>query len=101
MGFSGGVEACEKFDEACERAETVRDRAVEKATEERDQIVSSISRGRMEPSKRLKAALEARCAGRVKAAQEECEAAYRQAEEELMKALDQRDNARYTTICAC
>jgi hypothetical protein len=50
--------------------------------------VSAISRGRAEPSERLKAALEARRERQEKAAQEECEAACRQAEDVLMKALD-------------
>ena len=89
MEFRGGVEACERFDEACERAEAVRDRAVEKATTERDQIVRSISGGRIKPSERLKAALEARCAGRLTAAEEQHGASYRSAEQELFQALDQ------------
>jgi hypothetical protein len=79
---------CERFEEACEAAEAARVQAVQKATKERDHFVSSISRGRMEPSERLKAVLEARCERKVKAAKDECEAACRQAEDELMKALD-------------
>jgi F0F1-type ATP synthase membrane subunit b/b' len=79
---------CERFEEACEVAEAARVKAVEKATRERDYLVSSISRGRVEPSERLKAVLEARCERKVEAAQEECEAACRKAEDELMKALD-------------
>ena len=40
---------CERFDEACEVAEAARVKAVEKATRERDYLVSSISRGPAEP----------------------------------------------------
>jgi hypothetical protein len=87
VGFPGGV--CEKFDEACERAAASRNLAVQKATKERDKIMSSISNGRMKPSERIKAALEARRAGKVKAAEEQCEAACRTAEQELFKALDE------------
>jgi hypothetical protein len=49
------------LEEACEAAEAARVQAEQKATKERDYFVSSISRGRAEPSARLKAALEARC----------------------------------------
>jgi hypothetical protein len=79
---------CERFDEACEAAEAVRHRAVQKATNERDHFVSSISRGSVEPSERVKAALEARCAGKVQAAREQCEAACGFAQKELFEALD-------------
>jgi signal transduction histidine kinase len=79
---------CDRFEEACEAAEAARVQAVQKATKERDHFVSSISHGHVEPTKRLKAALEARRERKVEAAQEECEAACRQAEDELMKALD-------------
>jgi hypothetical protein len=79
---------CERFDEACEAAEAARMQAGHNATKERDHFVRSISRGRAEPSERVKAALEARRERKVKAAQEECEAACRQAEDVLMKALD-------------
>jgi F0F1-type ATP synthase membrane subunit b/b' len=79
---------CERFEETCEAAEVTRVQAVEKATKERNHFVSSISRGRVEPSERLKTALEARRERKVKAAQEEYEAACGRAEEELMKALD-------------
>ncbi len=89
MGFPGDVEECEKFEEACERAAASRDLAVQKAIKERDQIMNSISYGRTKPSERIKSALEARCAGRVKAADEQCEAACRTAEQELFKALDE------------
>jgi hypothetical protein len=83
------VSRCESFDETCEEAEAVRDRAVQKATKERGYFVSSISRGSVEPSKRLKTALEARCAGKVKAAEEQCEATCRSAEQAFFDALDQ------------
>ena len=89
MAFPGGVGECEKFEEACEQAEASRDIAVQKAARERDQILNSISRGAMKPSERIKSALQTRCAGRVKAAEEECEAACQTAEQELFKALDQ------------
>ena len=79
---------CERFEEACEAAEAARVNAIERATNERNHFLSSISRGRAEPSEGLKAALEARRERKVKAAQEECEAACRKAEDELMKALD-------------
>jgi hypothetical protein len=79
---------CESFEVACEAAEATRVQAVQKATRERDQFLSSISHGHAEPTKRLKAALEARRERKVEAAQEECEAACRKAEDELMKALD-------------
>jgi hypothetical protein len=78
----------ERFEEACEAPETARVQGMQKATKERDHFVSSISRGRVEPSERLKAVLEDRCERKVKAAKDECEAACRQAEDELMKALD-------------
>jgi hypothetical protein len=84
-----GVFLLKKFDEDCERAETVCKLAKEKATKERDWIVGSISRGRMEPSKRLLAAVETRCAGKVKDAEEACEAACGSAQKELFDALDQ------------
>jgi hypothetical protein len=70
-----GVFLLEKFDEDCERAETVCKLAKEKATKERDWIVGSIAHGGMEPSRRLVEALEARCAGKVRDAEEACEAA--------------------------
>ncbi len=79
---------CERFEDACEAAEAARVQAVQNATKERNRFVSAISRGHAEPSERLKAALEARRERKVKAAQEECEAACRQAEDVLMKALD-------------
>jgi hypothetical protein len=79
---------CESFEKACEAAEAARVQAVEKATRERDHFMSSISRGRAKPGERLETALKARCERKVKAAQEECEAACRQAEDELMKTLD-------------
>jgi len=79
---------CERFEEACEAAEAARVQAVQKATKERNHFVSSISLGRVEPSERVKAALEARRERKVKAAQEQCEAACGRAEEVLMKALD-------------
>jgi hypothetical protein len=79
---------CESFEVACEAAEAARVEAVQKATRERDHFLSSISRGPMDPTKRLLAALEARRERKVKAAHEECEAACRKAEDELMKALD-------------
>jgi hypothetical protein len=92
VGFPGGV--CEKFEEACERAAASRDLAAQKATKERDKIMSSISNGRMKPSERIKAALEARRAGKVTAAEEQCEAACRTAEQELFKALDEIEARR-------
>jgi hypothetical protein len=79
---------CERFEDACEAAEAARVQAVQNATEERNRFVGAISRGRAEPSERLTAALEARRERKVKAAQEECEAACREAEDVLMKALD-------------
>jgi hypothetical protein len=79
---------CERFEETCEAAEAACAQAVQKATKERNHFVSSISHGRVEPSKRVKAALEARRERKVKAAQEDHEAACRKAEDELMKALD-------------
>jgi hypothetical protein len=60
----------------------------QRATKERDHFVESISRGSVGPSKRLKTVLEARRERKVKAAAEECEAAYRKAQEELMEELD-------------
>jgi len=61
---------------------------VQKATNERDHFVSSISHGHVEPAKSLLAALEARRERKVEAAHEEYETACRKAEDELMKALD-------------
>jgi F0F1-type ATP synthase membrane subunit b/b' len=79
---------CERFEDACEEAESVRDRAVQNATRQREHIVNSISGGRVQPSERLKAALGARCAGKVKDAEEQCEAACRSAQKEFFEALD-------------
>jgi hypothetical protein len=87
---------CERFEEACEAAEAARVQAVQNATEERNRFVGSISRGRAEPSERLKAALEARRERKVKAAQEEYEATCREAEDVLMKALDQGGKERHS-----
>jgi hypothetical protein len=70
-------------------SEAARDRAVEKATKERDDFVSSSSLWRVKPGKRVMTAVEARCAGKVKAAQEQCEEACLTAQQELFEALDQ------------
>jgi hypothetical protein len=78
----------ERYEDACETAEAARVQAVTKATKELDHLVNSISHGRAEPGARLKGALKARCDRKVKAAQEDCDAACSQAEDELMKALD-------------
>jgi hypothetical protein len=84
-----GVNLWERFDDECANAAAARDRAVEKATKERGHFVSSSSLWRVKPSERVKAAVESRFAGRVKAAEEQYEEACRSAQKELFEALDQ------------
>lgn len=89
-----GVSLWQDFDKACQLAEAARDPLVEAAKRERDLVVNRLPGWTVHSSERIKAAAEARCDRKVKAAQDDCEAACRHAEEELVKALDQREKAR-------
>jgi hypothetical protein len=86
-----GVTLWETFDQNCKLAEAVRDRAVEDATRERDLVVKSDPNWKVHSRERINAMAEVRCDRKVKAAQDNCEAACRRAEERLMEALDKRE----------
>ena len=84
-----GVRLWETFDENCKAAEAARDLAVQEAKRERDQVVKADPGWKVHSRHRINAAAAARCEQKVRAAQEECDAACGRAEQELMKALDQ------------
>ena len=83
-----GVTLWEGFDENCKAAEAARDFAIQEAKRERDQVVKADPGWRVHSRHRINAAAAARCEQKVKAAQEECDAACGRAEQELMEALD-------------
>ena len=82
------VSLWETFDENCKAAEAARDLAVQEAKRERDQVVKADPGWKVHSRHRINAAAAARCERKVKAAQEECDAACGRAERELMEALD-------------
>ena len=83
-----GVQLWEAFDEACAKAEAVRESAIAQAAKERDRVVNLLSAWKVHASNRIKAAAYARWEVKSKAAQEECDVACSSAEKELMMALD-------------
>ena len=85
-----GVTLWETFDYSCKVAEAARDRAVREATAERDRVLNSLPGWKVHAPERIRAAAEARYDRKLKAAQQDCEDACRQAEKELMEALDLR-----------
>ena len=97
-----GVTLWEKFDDDCKRAEAARDEAVEDSVRERDRVVNSDPGWKLHSRDRINALAKARYDRKVKEAQEACDALCARAQEELMRALDDRErarsNVRYTTI---
>jgi putative heme iron utilization protein len=85
-----GVSLWQDFDKACQLAEAARDLLVEAAKRERDMVVKSDPNWKVHSRERINAAAEARCAEKIKAAEDEFDAACEHAKEKLMKALDER-----------
>ena len=83
-----GAQLWEAFDEACARAEAVREDAIAQAAKERDRVVDSLRAWKVHSPNRIKTAAYARWEAKSKAAQEECAVACSSAEKELMMALD-------------
>ena len=82
-----GLILWEKFDKTCKQAEAVRDRAVEEATRERDQVINPVV---WTASDRVKGAANARYQAKVTASQTKCDKECENAEAELTRALEQR-----------
>jgi hypothetical protein len=86
-----GVPLWEKFADACKFAEAVRNRALEQATRERDQVINRLPVWKCSSPDRVRAAAIARYKEKVTAAQTKCDADCQEAEKDLMTALDQRE----------
>jgi hypothetical protein len=87
-----GVALWKNFAEVCKRAETLRDRTVGEATIERDQVINPVSAEAWIAFDHVKRAASARYDGKVTAAQTKYDREYQNAEAELLRALDRREN---------
>jgi len=83
----------EKFDNTCKQAEAVRDRAVDDATRERDQVTNPVVAAAWTASDRVQRAANARYEAKVTTAQTKYDKECGNAEAELTRALDQRETA--------
>jgi hypothetical protein len=88
-----GVTLWQKFDNTCKQAEAVRDRAVEDAIRERDQITNPTVAPAWTASDRVQRAANARYEAKVTMAQTKHDKECGNAEAELTRALDQRETA--------
>jgi hypothetical protein len=80
----------QEFGETCEKAEAVRDLPLRDAKSKLSKFLSSMHSWTMCAPERIKKAAEARCAEKVKAAEDRCEEICGTAQQELFKALDER-----------
>jgi endo-alpha-1,4-polygalactosaminidase (GH114 family) len=85
-----GVVLWEEFDKTCKQAEAVRDRAVQEATRERDQVINPVSVVAWAASDRVQRAANARYEAKLAASQAKCDKECENAQAELTRALDQR-----------
>jgi hypothetical protein len=93
IGAFPGVTLWEKFDNTCKQAEAVRDRAVDDATRERDQVTNPVVAAAWTASDRVQRAANARYEAKVTTAQTKYDKECGNAEAELTRALDQRETA--------
>ena len=85
-----GVILWEEFDKTCKQAEAVRDRAVQEAARERDQVINPVAVAAWTASDRVQRAAHARYEAKVAASQTKCDKECENAQAELTRALDQR-----------
>jgi hypothetical protein len=84
------TETLPEFDKTCKQAEAVRDRAVQEATRERDQVINPVAAAAWTASDRVQRAANVRYEAKVAASQTKCDKECENAQAELTRALDQR-----------